>query len=177
MPIPAVLLRSATLIVIFIGLVAASCDDSEFAPLPDDMLALGTWGGDDVAVMVTEERTHVHVGCTFGDMPAEVPLDGEGRFAIDGNYVLRAYPIQLGPSLPAQFSGVVSGKTLTLAIAVNDTVENKVVALGPVSVEFGREPQMGSCPICSPGSDVRRPKSLEPGLVLTFDSSLRSASE
>lgn len=159
MLIPANLWRPATLILIVVWLVAASCDDSEFSPLPDDMLALGTWGGDDVAVMVTEERTHVHVGCTFGDMPAEVPLDDKGRFAIDGNYVLRAYPVQLGPSLPAQFSGVVSSKTLTLAIAVNDTVEKKVVALGPVSVVFGREPQMGPCPICSPGSEVRGPRS------------------
>jgi hypothetical protein len=161
-PILTDLWRPATAILIIVGLVAASCDDSEFAPLPDDMLALGTWGGDNVAVMVTEERTHVHVGCTFGDMPAEVPLDDEGRFAIDGNYVLRAYPIQLGPSLPAQFSGVVSGRTLTLAIAVNDTVEKKVVALGPVSVVFGREPQMGSCPICSLGSEVRGSKSERP---------------
>jgi hypothetical protein len=40
------------------------------------------------------------------------------------------------------------GRTLTLAIAVNDTVEKKVVALGPVTVVYGREPQMGPCPIC-----------------------------
>ena len=40
------------------------------------------------------------------------------------------------------------GETLTLAIAVDDTVEKRVVAVGPVSVVFGREPKMGPCPIC-----------------------------
>lgn len=81
-------------------------------------------------------------------MPGRVQLDANGRFTTDGSYVLRAYPVQIGPSLPAQFSGRVAGGTLTLAIAVNDTVERKVVALGPITVIYGREPKMGPCPIC-----------------------------
>ena len=67
---------------------------------------------------------------------------------VDGSYVLRAYPVQIGPSLPAQFSGRLIGRILTLAIAVNDTVEKKVVALGPVTLVYGRQPEMGPCPIC-----------------------------
>ena len=137
-----------------LALVATSCSDPASTPLPDDFLALGTWGGDDAGVVVTEEITHVHVGCTYGDMPAQVPLDDEGRFKIDGSFVLRAYPVQIGPSLPAQFAGLVKGETLTLAIAVNDTVEKRVVAVGPVSVVFGREPEMRMCPICSVGSEI-----------------------
>lgn len=133
-------------------LLSATCSDPASTSVPDsDFLAVGTWGGDDAGVIVNEERTHVHVGCTFGDMPPKVPLDEEGRFTIDGTYVLRAFPVQVGPSLPAQFSGLVEDKTLTLAIAVNDTVEKKVVALGPVSVVYGREPHMGPCPICQLG--------------------------
>jgi len=62
--------------------------------------------------------------------------------------VLRAYPIMIGPELPAQFSGRVSGRILTMAIAVNDTVEKKVVALGPITVVYSRTPNMGPCPIC-----------------------------
>ena len=67
---------------------------------------------------------------------------------MDGSYVLRAYPVMIGPSVPAQFSGRVVGRTVTLAIAVNDTVEGRVVALGPVTLEFEREPSMANCPIC-----------------------------
>ena len=126
-----------------------SCSDPASSGVPPEFLLQGTWGGDDAGVIVTEERTHVHIGCTFGDMPATVPLDDEGRFTIDGTYVLRAYPVQSGPALPAQFAGLVKGEDLTLAIAVDDTVEKKLVALGPVTVTYGREPKMAICPICA----------------------------
>lgn len=131
-----------------VGLLVGSCSGSSLLPPSDGILALGTWGGDNAGVIVTDSAVHVHVGCTFGDMPGRVQLDANGRFTTDGSYVLRAYPVQIGPSLPAQFSGRVAGGTLTLAIAVNDTVERKVVALGPITVIYGREPEMGPCPIC-----------------------------
>ena len=131
-----------------VGLLVGSCSGSSLLPPSDGILAVGTWGGDNSGVIVTESAVHVHVGCTFGDMPGKVQLDQDGRFTVDGSYVLRAYPIQIGPSLPAQFSGRVAGRTLTLAIAVDDTVEKKVVALGPITVVYGRDPEMGPCPIC-----------------------------
>jgi len=129
------------------GLLTADCSDGVLFP-SNGQLALGTWGGDDAGVIATDSLTHVHVGCTFGDMPGRIHLDPNGRFTVDGSYVLRAYPVMVGPSLPAQFSGRVSGRTLTLAIAVNDSVEKKLVALGPITVIYGRSPSMGPCPIC-----------------------------
>jgi len=132
----------------FMGLLVSSCSGSSLLPPSDGILAVGTWGGDNSGVVVTDSTVHVHVGCTFGDIPGDVQLDADGRFTVDGSYVLRAYPIQIGPSLPAQFSGRVAGRTLTLAIAVNDTVERKVVALGPITVVYGHDPEMGPCPIC-----------------------------
>ena len=131
-----------------LGLLVGSCSEWSLAVSSDGLLAFGTWGGDNSAVIVTDSAAHVHVGCTFGDMPGSIQLDADGRFALDGSYVLRAYPVQVGPSLPAQFSGHVAGRTMTLTIVVNDTVEKKVVAVGPISVVYGRQPQMGSCPIC-----------------------------
>ncbi len=133
------------------GLFAAlmSCGDPGVPTSVPSELALGTWGGDNAGVIVTDTATHVHIGCTFGDIKGRVSLDASGRFALDGTYVLRAYPIFIGPELPAQFSGVVDGNRLTLAVAVNDTVSGKVVSLGPVSVTFGKTPDMGPCPICS----------------------------
>lgn len=139
--------RFGSLGLALVALGAGSCDDG-VTPPGERVLALGTWGGDNSGVIVTEDQAHVHVGCTFGDMPGRVEVDQSGRFTADGNYVLRAYPIQVGPSLPAQFSGRVVGKTLTLAIAVNDTVEKKTVAVGPITVVYGRNAEMGPCPIC-----------------------------
>ena len=99
-------------------------------------------------MIVSDSVAHVHVGCTFGNVPGEIRLDAEGRFAVDGSYVLRAYPVATGPSLPARFTGRVIGRRLTLEIAVDDTVERKTVFRGPVTVVHGREPRMESCPIC-----------------------------
>ena len=127
----------------------AACQASEsLVPPSGDRLALGTWGGDNSGVIVTDSLTHVHIGCTFGDVPGRIALDANGRFNVSGSYRLRAYPVAVGPTMPAQFSGHVVGRSLTLAIAVNDTVLKTPVVLGPVTVIFGKEPQMGPCPIC-----------------------------
>lgn len=141
-----------------LALGAAACDDFDLAFSTGGTLAVGTWGGDDAGVLVTEGNIHIHIGCTFGDIVGEIPIDAEGRFAVDGSYVLRAFPVQVGPSLPAQFAGQVEGRRLTLAVAVNDTVQGEVVALGPVEVVFGKEPAMAMCPICRvpPGAGVQR---------------------
>ena len=127
--------------------LGASCPDDD-PTSPDGNLARGTWGGENAALILEETSAHVHIGCTNGDFPAPLTADNDGRFSVSGSYVIRAYPIQIGPSLPAQFAGVVEGKTLTLTVAVNDTVEKKLVVLGPVSVTFGKDPRMGPCPIC-----------------------------
>ena len=123
------------------------CDSGPVRPSTGP-LALGTWGGEDAAVVVTETVTHVHIGCTYGDIPGRIELDEDGRFRIDGTYVLQAYPIPIGPTLPAEFTGRVLGRTMSLAVAVNDTTTHGVRALGPVSVRLNREPEMGPCPIC-----------------------------
>jgi hypothetical protein len=140
-------MRSALLLV---GAVATldTCHTSGQILAPGTQLAIGTWGGENAGAIVTDTLTHVHVGCTLGDIVGRIPLDADGRFTMDGTYVLRAYPVFIGPTLPAQFSGRVQGNTLTLAIAVNDTVARQVIALGPVTVVFGKEPNMGPCPIC-----------------------------
>lgn len=115
---------------------------------PDGNLLTGTWGGENVSLMVEQDVAHVHVGCTNGDFTAPLAVDANGRVNVAGSYVLRAYPIQVGPSLPAQLAGVLSGRQLTFTVAVNDTVEKKLVVLGPVMVTLGRDPRMGPCPIC-----------------------------
>ncbi len=115
---------------------------------PPAQLAAGTWGSDSAGVIANDTITHVHVACTYGNFPAPVTLDASGRFSVAGEYLLRAYPIAVGPALPAQLAGVVAGNRLTLTVAVNDTVEKKLVVLGPVNVYFGKQPNLGPCPIC-----------------------------
>jgi hypothetical protein len=136
--------------------VLSTCGKSDVVSPAPTQLSLGTWGGDNAAAIVNDTIVHVHVGCTFGDIKGRVALDAAGRFNVSGTYVLRAYPVYVGPELPAQFSGVVEGNKLTIAVAVNDTTSGKVVALGPVTITLGADPKMGPCPICTtPGMRMR----------------------
>ncbi len=91
------------------------------APLPTTV-TLGTWGTDGAGVIVSDTLVHVHVGCTKGDFRRPETLDADGRFNVAGTYLLRAYPVALGPTLPARFAGVIRGSTMTLSVAVDDTV-------------------------------------------------------
>ncbi|MDQ6612084.1 MAG: hypothetical protein M3Y64_06600 [Gemmatimonadota bacterium] len=118
-------------------------------PPASGRLALGTWGGDNAVVIATDSVTHIHFGCTFGDMPPDIVLDANGKFAIDGSYLLRAYPIAVGPTVPAHFVGQVLGNTLTVSATVNDTIGKAIVALGPVTLVLGKTASMGPCPICA----------------------------
>ena len=136
--------------------VAVGCGEDAVFPPPGPNLAVGTWGGDDAGVIVSEFAAHVHVGCTSGDIAGAIPLGADGSFRIDGDYQPRAYPVATGPTVPAQFRGRVAGRILTLSVTVNDTVEGGVLELGPVRLEYGREPEMRMCPICRvPASFIR----------------------
>ena len=126
-------------------IVAASCRGDESSGTPTDgRLALGTWGGDSAGVIVNDTIAHVHIGCTYGDIPGRVRLDAEGRFNARGSFLLHAYPVAIGPTMPAQFVGRLSGSRPT----ITDTIAKTTVVRGPAAVTFGVEPRMQNCPIC-----------------------------
>lgn len=129
-------------------MLATACNPNTAVDLPKDRLAVGTWGGDNAGVIADDGNAHVHIDCTFGDVPGIIPLDANGRFDVAGSYLLRAYPVAIGPTHPARFAGRVQGSSLTLTVTVTDTIEDRTTVLGPVSVAYGHEPQMPNCPIC-----------------------------
>ena len=130
--------------------MAFSCSSAVTSlPPAGGSVAIGTWGGDTAGFIVGDTAAHLHIGCTFGNVSGRIALDADGRFSAPGQYVLRAYPVAIGPALPAQFSGRVIGSSLTITVTVNDTVQRVTVVRGPVVVRFGATPQMANCPICS----------------------------
>jgi hypothetical protein len=129
--------------------VLAGCGASPVNGVPDDgLLSLGTWGGDSAGVIVNDTIAHVHIGCTYGDIPGRVRLDADGQFTASGSFLLRAYPVAVGPTMPAQFTGRVSGSTLTITVTVRDTLTNATVIRGPATSTLGTTPRMANCPIC-----------------------------
>ena len=138
-----------------LALLGASCP-SDDPTSPDGNLIGGTWGGDNVAMILEDDVAHVHIGCTSGDFPTPLAVGTDNRVNVAGSYHLRLYPVAVGPSHPAQLAGVLDGRRLTFTVSVNDTVEKKLVVLGPVTVTLAREPQMGPCPICDRRSYASR---------------------
>jgi hypothetical protein len=98
-------------------------------------------------MIVGDTAMHLHVGCTYGDVSGRVPVVG-GRFDVSGSYMLRAYPVAVGPAVPARFAGRIIGATATVTVTIDDTVQHQTVVRGPVVVTYGVQPRLGPCPIC-----------------------------
>lgn len=99
-------------------------------------------------MIVGDTATHLHIACTYGDISGRVSLGPNGEIDATGSYMLRAYPIAVGPTVPAHFTGRVDGATATISVTVTDTVTHTTVVRGPVKVTFGDAPRLGPCPIC-----------------------------
>lgn len=140
----------AALAALVLGAVAVvACSDDSVSPVDATRVAAGTWGGDNAGAIVTDSVMHVHIGCTFGDILGIVYLNASGAFDSNGSYMPRAYPIAIGPSVPARFVGRVVGRELTFTVTVNDTVTKTERVYGPATVTYGVQPRLNPCPICS----------------------------
>jgi len=113
-------------------------------------VVVGTWGGENAGLIADDTSAHVHIRCTYGWIHQAIEPGNAGEFDVPGEYLLRAYPVAVGPSMPARFQGSVLGKSMTLSVVVTDTTAGRdsTVTLGPVKLLFGREPKMQMCPIC-----------------------------
>lgn len=123
-------------------ILAVACQ----ATIPSTLLQvpLGTWGGDEAGLIVSDAEAHVHIGCTLGDIAGPIPLDSRGGFDVAGTYNVDAFPVDRGIRHPARFTGRTDGRTLTLAVRLTDTGQ----AFGPVTLARGVTPRMRNCPIC-----------------------------
>lgn len=134
----------------------AACASGGATVPADHRIPLGTWGGDLGGLIVETTSMHLHVGCTYGDVPGRVTVDDAGHFDVAGDYMLRAYPIAVGPTVPARFTGQLAGTRLTITATVDDTVTHQTVVRGPVTLTLGEDPRLGPCPICrSPAQRAR----------------------
>lgn len=126
----------------------AACSSTSAVLPPDGLVPLGTWGGDSSGMIVSDTAMHLHIACTYGDVSGRISFDATGGFNVAGSYMLRAYPVTVGPTVPARFVGHLSGSTITVTAIVNDTTQHTTITRGPVTVTLGVDPRLGPCPIC-----------------------------
>ena len=130
--------------------LALACASTSGTPITE---VSGTWGGENAGLIATDTSAHVHIGCTLGDTKGKIIADLEGHFSINGTYNVDAFPVDRGILHPAQFSGTITGKSMTLTVVLTDTSQQ----LGPVTLTLGKEPKMGPCPICRDPYKMRMP--------------------
>src|SRR5262245_33214639 len=91
-------------------LAAIGCSSSSVTvPKTGGVLELGQWGGDSAAMVVGDTAAHLHISCTYGDVSGRIVVNAGGEFDVSGSYLLRAFPVAVGPTMPARFTGRVEG--------------------------------------------------------------------
>jgi hypothetical protein len=115
--------------------------------LPSDSqrVTLGSWGGDQARLELTEEEGQIEFACAHGSLQGPIRLDRQGRFAVSGQFVQEAPgPIRLGHEpkpRPASYSGAVVGKKMTLQVRLTDADE----AIGTYTLELGSPGRVRKC--------------------------------
>jgi hypothetical protein len=86
---------------------------------------VGVWGGDHIAMTITESSVHVELDCAHGDVPGSITIDARGQFTVAGTFVREhGGPIRVDEPLdshPAMYTGSVSSNAMTLTIQQTDT--------------------------------------------------------
>src|SRR5262245_33650141 len=122
------------LLLVCAAVLSLACSSGSSADPGFGPLAVGTWGGDSGGMIVGDTAMHLHIACTFGDVSGRITPDATGHFVVQGTYMLRAYPVSVGPTLPAVFTGQRGGNTVVISVTVNDTVQHAIVTRGPVTL-------------------------------------------
>ncbi len=107
------------------------------------MVTKGTWGGDHIAMDVSEKGAELEFDCAHGQITQPIKVDKHGRFKISGTFS----PEHGGPvrrdetpeSAPVSYSGHVKGDTMTLTITRGEE------KLGDYTLTHGRQPRLMKC--------------------------------
>ena len=126
------------------AVVIVACSRSDVLFAPGSSLPSGEWGADRVQFVTSDSVTEVVYYCVGGTFAGDIVPDASGHFTVNGRFAPYFGPFSR--DMPAQMSGQVDGKTLTFAVAVNDTINQKVISIGPATVQFGQHANIIVCP-------------------------------
>ena len=85
----------------------------------------GAWGGEHVALTVTDQGAHLEFDCASGDINQPLTTDAEGRLDVAGVFAQeRGGPVRSDdPPLarPARYAGRLTGTTLTFDVILTES--------------------------------------------------------
>ena len=88
----------------------------------------GPWGGEHIALVVTDTGSTVELDCASGTITEPLALDAVGKFDATGTFTPgHGGPIRQGEtsdSHPARYTGQVKGSMMTLTIVETDSGTN-----------------------------------------------------
>ena len=129
-----------------VAIALAACRTADSAPAATDRRDLGgSWGGNHVALTLTADGGTLDYDCASGSIDGPLRIDASGRFSARGTHS----PGQGGPQrqgeepplLPADYSGEVSGDSMTLLVRV----PSAGIEIGPLTLRRGAEPVLFRC--------------------------------
>ena len=110
--------------VTLVAAAAYACGGTAAGP---SRLPSGVWGGDHIAMSVSDPGTHLELDCAHGDIPVVPTVGRQGQFEVAGTYVREhGGPVRQGETVdshPAVYSGAIASTTMTLTIRLSDTNE------------------------------------------------------
>ena len=106
---------------------------------------IGTWGGDHIGLEVTDKGAQADFDCAHGSIDEPMTLASDGRFDARGSYT-RETPGPLregqgGQAVPARYSGLVQGSTMTITISLTESGET----VGAFTLTRGKTPKITKC--------------------------------
>ncbi|HXO85318.1 MAG TPA: hypothetical protein VN803_07315 [Gemmatimonadales bacterium] len=81
--------KPAVMLVVALGVLGPGFCEANPSGLTDGVV-LGTWGGENAALIADDTSAHVHIGCTYGNIPQAIEPDAAGYFDVPGEQNIRA---------------------------------------------------------------------------------------
>ena len=110
-----------------------------------DRVSRGAWGGQGIALEVTESGARLEFDCAHGRIDEPMRLDANGQFGIRGLFFReRGGPVREGEESkgePARYSGRVDGETMVLTVRLAD----RDVDIGTFTLVHGKPARLRKC--------------------------------
>ena len=115
-------------------------------------IAAGPWGGPHANLTVTPEGFALEFDCAAGSAKGPRVIDRNGRFKLYGTYVSQSgSPSVPAETHPAEYSGSVKGKLMTLEVKLTDSKQS----IGIYKLVLGQLQRLNKCPVSRPQAPPR----------------------